>query len=203
MNSSTTPSPDTVASSPSSLTAKPAADVKPVAPKAVSAPRKPSSKTASKFVSKSAAKPAAKQVTKSATKTTPKTAPKTTTKAVTKPTTKPASKPASKALVKPIVKPIVKPAIKAAETASPAQPKTAVEQKAKKPKLVRDSFTFPKDEYQAIATLKQRALSLQHSTKKSEILRAGLKLMSSLNDKAFLAALTSVPALKTGRPAKS
>jgi hypothetical protein len=106
-------------------------------------------------------------------------------------------------LVKPIVKPIVKPAIKAAETASPAQPKTAVEQKAKKPKLVRDSFTFPKDEYQAIATLKQRALSLQHSTKKSEILRAGLKLMSSLNDKAFLAALTSVPALKTGRPAKS
>jgi len=199
MNSSTTPSPDTVASSPSSLTAKPAADVKPVAPKAVSAPRKPSSKTASKSVSKSAAKPAAKQVTKSATKTTPKTAPKTTTKAVTKPTTKPASKPASKALVKPIVKP----AIKAAETASPAQPKTAVEQKAKKPKLVRDSFTFPKDEYQAIATLKQRALSLQHSTKKSEILRAGLKLMSSLNDKAFLAALTSVPALKTGRPAKS
>jgi hypothetical protein len=203
MNSSTTPSPDTVASSPSSLTAKPAADVKPVAPKAVSAPRKPSSKTASKSVSKSAAKPAAKQVTKSATKTTPKTAPKTTTKAVTKPTTKPTTKPASKPASKALVKPIVKPAIKAAETASPAQPKTAVEQKAKKPKLVRDSFTFPKDEYQAIATLKQRALSLQHSTKKSEILRAGLKLMSSLNDKAFLAALTSVPALKTGRPAKS
>jgi len=93
--------------------------------------------------------------------------------------------------------------IKSADIASPAQAKTAVEQKAKKPKLVRDSFTFPKDEYQAIASLKQRALSLQHSTKKSEILRAGLKLMSNLNDKAFLAALTSVPALKTGRPAKS
>ena len=191
MNSSTTPSPDAVVSSPSSLAAKPAADVKPVAPKAASAPRRPSSKSASKR----AAKPAAKQVTKSATKI----APKKTTKAATKPATKPASKPASKALVKPIVKP----SIKAADTASPAQTKTAVEQKAKKPKLVRDSFTFPKDEYQAIATLKQRALSLQHSTKKSEILRAGLKLMSSLNDKAFLAALTSVPALKTGRPAKS
>jgi len=78
-----------------------------------------------------------------------------------------------------------------------------VETKHKKPKLVRDSFTFPKDEYQAIAGLKQKALGLKHSAKKSEILRAGLKLLSSLNDKAFLAALTNVPALKTGRPAKS
>lgn len=76
-------------------------------------------------------------------------------------------------------------------------------QKLKKPKLVRDSFTFPKDEYQAIAALKQKALGLKQSTKKSEILRAGLKLLSGLSDKAFLAALSNVPALKTGRPAKS
>jgi hypothetical protein len=84
----------------------------------------------------------------------------------------------------------------------PAVP-TVAETKPKKPKLVRDSFTFPKDEYQAIAGLKQKALGLKHSAKKSEILRAGLKLLSSLNDKAFLTALTNVPALKTGRPAKS
>lgn len=76
-------------------------------------------------------------------------------------------------------------------------------QKLKKPKLVRDSFTFPKDEYQAIAALKQKALGLKQSAKKSEILRAGLKLLSGLSDKAFLAALSNVPALKTGRPAKS
>jgi hypothetical protein len=75
--------------------------------------------------------------------------------------------------------------------------------KLKKPKLVRDSFTFPKDEYQAIAGLKQKALGLKHSAKKSEILRAGLMLLNALNDKAFLAALAKVPALKTGRPAKS
>ena len=75
--------------------------------------------------------------------------------------------------------------------------------KLKKPKLVRDSFTFPKDEYQAIAALKVKALGLKQSVKKSEILRAGLMLISSLNDKAFLAALNKVPALKTGRPAKS
>ena len=109
-----------------------------------------------------------------------------------------------------------KPAPQAAKTktvvskpANPAQPvqptkaKQNAEQKPKKPKLVRDSFTFPKDEYQAIAGLKQKALGLQHSVKKSEILRAGLMLLNGLNDKAFLAALSKVPALKTGRPAKS
>jgi hypothetical protein len=109
-----------------------------------------------------------------------------------------------------------KPAPQAAKTktvvskpANPAQPvqptkaKQNTEQKPKKPKLVRDSFTFPKDEYQAIAGLKQKALGLKHSAKKSEILRAGLMLLNGLNDKAFLAALSKVPALKTGRPAKS
>ena len=87
----------------------------------------------------------------------------------------------------------------------PAQTKAkpATEQKIKKPKLVRDSFTFPKDEYQAIAGLKQKALGLNHSVKKSEILRAGLMLLNGLQDKAFLSALSKVPALKTGRPAKS
>lgn len=102
----------------------------------------------------------------------------------------------------------VKPSVKA-KTASPAKPSTqakakpVAETKTKKPKLVRDSFTFPKDEYQAIAALKVKALGLKQSVKKSEILRAGLMLISSLNDKAFLAALNKVPALKTGRPAKS
>ena len=96
-----------------------------------------------------------------------------------------------------------------AKTASSAKPSTqakakpVAELKTKKPKLVRDSFTFPKDEYQAIAALKVKALGLKQSVKKSEILRAGLMLISSLNDKAFLAALNKVPALKTGRPAKS
>jgi hypothetical protein len=88
-------------------------------------------------------------------------------------------------------------------TAKPALPaKPAEAPKIKKPKLVRDSFTFPKDEYLAIAELKQKALNLKHSAKKSEILRAGLKLLNGLSDKAFLTALTKVPALKTGRPAK-
>ena len=134
-----------------------------------------------------ASKPSVKKaVRKAAPKRPAKSAQKTTAKAVKSTAKNPASKVASQTTskTKPQAKPVATP-------------------KLKKPKLVRDSFTFPKDEYQAIAALKQKALSLQHSVKKSEILRAGLKLMSSLNNKAFLAALSNVPALKTGRPAKS
>ena len=129
----------------------------------------------------------AKSVTKTNTATPAKPA---TTAKPTKPAT--TAKPVSSA----------KPA-KSAKPATQAKVKPVAEPKTKKPKLIRDSFTFPKDEYQAIAALKVKALSLKHSAKKSEILRAGLMLISSLNDKAFLAALNKVPALKTGRPAKS
>jgi hypothetical protein len=107
-------------------------------------------------------------------------------------------KPANKTAATPAKKAATQPKVKAAPKVPPV-----VEARLKKPKLIRDSFTFPKDEYQAIAGLKQKALGLKHSAKKSEILRAGLKLLSGLNDKAFLVALTNVPALKTGRPAKS
>lgn len=80
--------------------------------------------------------------------------------------------------------------------------KEAKEPKAKKPKLVRDSFTIPKDEYAVIDDLKLRGAQLGHQAKKSELLRAGLKLLASLNDQQLLAALRAVPAIKTGRPSK-
>ncbi len=137
--------------------------------------------------------PTAKKTARKATKRAPR---KTATKAPVKAKAIVNKKPVNKTPAAPTKKASTQPKVKA--KAAPV-----VEAKLKKPKLVRDSFTFPKDEYQAIAGLKQKALGLKHSAKKSEILRAGLKLLSSLNDKAFLAALTNVPALKTGRPAKS
>jgi hypothetical protein len=85
-------------------------------------------------------------------------------------------------------------------------PKAAMPEKikpAKKPKLVRDSFTIPKDEYQAIDALKQRATGLQRTAKKSELLRAGLMALSAMNDKNLASILAKVPALKTGRPMKA
>ena len=72
---------------------------------------------------------------------------------------------------------------------------------SKKPKLVRDSFTIPKAEFAAIDTLKDRAIALGTSVKKSELLRAGLMALQGLNDAAFKAVLAAVPTLKTGRPA--
>lgn len=72
--------------------------------------------------------------------------------------------------------------------------------KAKKPKLVRDSFTIPKDEYAAIEILKQRAFHMAQPVKKSELLRAGLKILVSLSDAALRNALQAVPSIKTGRP---
>lgn len=96
-------------------------------------------------------------------------------------------------------KPAMKPAVtKAAKAAAPEKIKPA-----KKPKLVRDSFTMPKDEYQAIETLKQRATGLQRIAKKSELLRAGIMALSAMDDKDLVAILAKVPALKTGRPMKA
>ena len=75
--------------------------------------------------------------------------------------------------------------------------------KAKKPKLVRDSFTIPKDEYEVLAVLKQRCVALAHPSKKSELLRAGIKALAAMSDKGLLAALQAVPSIKTGRPKKA
>lgn len=80
---------------------------------------------------------------------------------------------------------------------APANDKSA----SKKPKLVRDSFTIPKNEFAAIETLKARAIALGTSVKKSELLRAGLMALQGLSDAAYKAAVAAVPTLKTGRPA--
>jgi hypothetical protein len=77
---------------------------------------------------------------------------------------------------------------------------TDKESKARKPKLVRDSFTFPKDEYAIIEALKARLVVLGQPAKKSELLRAGLKVLATMSDPALKTALQEVPSLKTGRP---
>ncbi len=85
-----------------------------------------------------------------------------------------------------------------AKTAVPTKLEKAV--KSKKTKLVRDSFTIPKAEYVVLDELKQRATKLTRPVKKSELLRAGIKILLALSDAAFLTALEQVPTIKTGRP---
>ena len=130
-----------------------------------------------------------------------KAAPKKTT---SKPASKPVVKAATKAkkavapvlpvLRKPATKAVAKPAVKVV----PAKPA-----KLKKPKMVRDSFTFPKAEYAVLDGLKMRAAKLGSPAKKTELLRAGIKAIAAMQDAAFVAALKSVPSLKTGRPANA
>lgn len=107
--------------------------------------------------------------------------------------------------VKAASKPVAKkaPTVKKMAVAKPAKtavPVAAKDAKAKKPKLVRDSFTIPKDEYAVIEALKQRASALAQPVKKSELLRAGLKVLATLSDSALRTALQAVPSIKTGRP---
>nr|WP_295786984.1 hypothetical protein [Rhodoferax sp.] len=125
-------------------------------------------------------------------KAAPKPASKPVVKAVSK--AKKASAPAKPAPKKPATKAAAKPAA----TVAPAKPP-----KLKKPKMVRDSFTFPKAEYAVLDGLKMRAAKLGSPAKKTELLRAGIKAIAAMQDAAFVAALKSVPSLKTGRPAKA
>jgi hypothetical protein len=99
----------------------------------------------------------------------------------------------------PKTKPLA-PAKGAAGAATPAAGRKTADTAKPKNKLVRDSFTIPKTEYQALGELKQRAAKLERPVKKSELLRAGISALIALGDKALLAALARVPSLKTGRP---
>ncbi len=93
-----------------------------------------------------------------------------------------------------------------AQTQQAAKPSVKVlaekASKQKKPKLVRDSFTIPKAEYLVLDDLKQRAIKIGNPSKKSELLRAGIKALAAMTDAAFKSALSAVPTIKTGRPAK-
>jgi hypothetical protein len=190
---STTP---TVAAEQSAVPAKTAAK-----PEAKVATSKPAKKDIVKAVAKPAKKVAAKPAAKAPTKAAPQAVAKPAPKAAAKPAAKPvaakvATKPAAKA-AKPVAKPVTKPAAKPAAKAS--APKV---EKAKKPKMVRDSFTIPKNEYDVLDVLKMRAAKLGSPVKKTELIRAGMKAIAALSDAAFKTALSAVPSLKTGRPAK-
>nr|WP_315233081.1 hypothetical protein [uncultured Albidiferax sp.] len=97
------------------------------------------------------------------------------------------------------------PAAKAKAVVAKPKPVAAVAAekpaKAKKPKLVRDSFTIPKAEYTVLDELKLRAIALAQPAKKSELLRAGIKALAAMSDAALRVALQAVPTIKTGRPA--
>lgn len=84
----------------------------------------------------------------------------------------------------------------------PKAKKPAKVVKAKKVKLVRDSYAMPEPEYAAIAALKKRLLELGSEFKKSEVLRAGVAALVALNDAELMVVMGRVERIKTGRPGK-
>ena len=120
-----------------------------------------------------------------------------TKKSAVKPAVKPAVKSAGKSARKPARKPSLP-----AQTTPAAKPDSAGFAKPKH-KLVRDSFTMPKQDFALVESLKDRMMALKRPTKKSELLRAGLHVLMALPDARLATALDALVPLKAGRPRKN
>ncbi len=94
------------------------------------------------------------------------------------------------------------PATKAVKSANPAPAPKATAEKQKKPKLVRDSFTMPENEYALITQVKKACVSAGFEIKKSELLRIGITLLAAMDPKKLQTAQQALTPLKTGRPKK-
>ena len=79
----------------------------------------------------------------------------------------------------------------------------AKKSKIVKAKVIRDSFSFPEQDYLKISELKKTCLAEGIHVKKSEILRAGLHLLTQLNLAELKIAVDQVEKIQTGRPNSS
>jgi hypothetical protein len=74
--------------------------------------------------------------------------------------------------------------------------------KAKKPKLVRDSFTMPEEEYAALGEMKKACLKAGVAVKKSELLRVAVAVLRKMDLPELQQALGALTPVKAGRPRK-
>ncbi len=90
---------------------------------------------------------------------------------------------------------------KEAQSAAPIAPNAPAARKAPpRKKVVRDTFSFPQDDYQDIRHLQDRMIALGHVATKSEALRMGLKAALALNDQDLEGVFLELEKLKPGRP---
>ena len=118
--------------------------------------------------------------------------------------------PLEKAVVKKVVKkPSAAKASVAIETKEvvetvEAEVKTDIKKiKSAKVKVIRDSFSFPEQDYLKISELKKTCLAAGIHVKKGEILRAGLHLLTQLSLDELKLAVEKVEKVQTGRPTAS
>lgn len=106
---------------------------------------------------------------------------------------KTAAKPAGKATAIPVGTPEPKEAAgNKRKRLSKAFPRP-LDKKLKRNAVVRDCFTFPEVEYAHLVELKKRLQAEGVDIKKSELLRAGLVLLSSLDEAEMKGLLAKVP----------
>ena len=92
---------------------------------------------------------------------------------------------------------------KTVETVEAEANPPAKKSKIVKAKVIRDSFSFPEQDYLKISELKKTCLAEGIHVKKSEILRAGLHLLTQLNLDELKKAVDQVEKVQTGRPNSS
>lgn len=83
---------------------------------------------------------------------------------------------------------------------SPVSAEVSVKEKHRKPKLVRDSFTMPEDEYAVLSEVKKACIAAGIEVKKSQLLRVGLQLLKKTPVSTLKTMIAGLQPLKAGRP---
>ena len=95
-----------------------------------------------------------------------------------------------------------KPVKKAIEKKATVKQAKINSEKPTTPQLVRDSFTIPESEYVGLAKIKKACLKDGFEIKKSELIRIGISLVTSLSTAKVKSAKKKLQTVKTGRPRK-
>lgn len=70
---------------------------------------------------------------------------------------------------------------------------------APRPSVIRDTFSMPESDHALIAAVITTALKTGRATTKSEVIRAGLHILSALEDRQLIKILNSLEKLTPGR----
>lgn len=81
-----------------------------------------------------------------------------------------------------------------------SEPKKPKVQAKPKPKVVRDTFSFPEDDYALIEAVKVKMAKRGKILNKSEIIRAGLHALKKMKVADLDVAAEAIDKVKTGRP---
>jgi hypothetical protein len=90
-----------------------------------------------------------------------------------------------------------------AETAQKNEPIKSTAGNSGEQKVIRDAFSMPVEDHELFAVIQRKCLSVGMAATKSEIVRAGLKHLASLDNDKLQEIIKAVPKIKTGRPVAS